>query len=70
MEVSFTPEQEAELLRMARAAGTDPASLVREAALRLLAETGRHRGTAPQIPTFHLGEVKSLHRCDLYDDVR
>jgi hypothetical protein len=36
MEVYFTPEQEAQLAQMATRAGTDPAHLVKNAALRLL----------------------------------
>jgi len=38
MEVHFTPEQEAQLAQLATKAGTDPAHLVMDAALRLLAE--------------------------------
>jgi hypothetical protein len=69
MEVSFTPEQEAELVRIARDAGTDPATLVREAALGLLRQTGGAVAPESVLPMFHLGDVKSLHRRDLYDDV-
>jgi hypothetical protein len=69
MEVPFTPEQEAELLRIALDAGTDPATLVREAALRLLARSGRAVTTGSTLPISHLGEVKSLHRRDLYDEI-
>ena len=36
MEVEFTPEQEAQLARIATNAGTDPQRLVKDAALRLL----------------------------------
>jgi predicted transcriptional regulator len=43
MEVHFTPEQEAQLAQIAIAEGTDPEGLVREAALRLLAEEARFR---------------------------
>jgi predicted transcriptional regulator len=36
MEVHFTPEQETQLSHIAAQAGTDPARLVKDAALRLL----------------------------------
>ena len=43
MEVSFTPEQEAQLAKIAASAGTEPERLVKEAALRLLQEDARFR---------------------------
>lgn len=43
MELHFTPEQEAQLSQLATKAGTDPAQLVMDAALRLLAEAERFR---------------------------
>ena len=43
MEIHFTPEQEAQLAKIATAAGTDPAQLVRDAALHLWQEDGRFR---------------------------
>jgi predicted transcriptional regulator len=43
MEVHFTPEQEAQLSQIADKAGTDPARLVKDAALRLLEEDARFR---------------------------
>ena len=41
MEVHFTPEQEAELSKMAGKIGTDAEHLVKDAALRLLQEEAR-----------------------------
>jgi predicted transcriptional regulator len=41
MEVHFTPEQEAQLFRIANQAGTDTEHLVKDAALRLLEEKNR-----------------------------
>ncbi len=41
MEVHFTPEQEAQLSRVASNVGTDPEGLVKSAALRLLDEESR-----------------------------
>jgi predicted transcriptional regulator len=43
MEVRFTPEEEAGLLRIATQEGVDPAELVKDAALRLLEEDARFR---------------------------
>jgi hypothetical protein len=40
IEVQFTPEQEAQLAQLATKAGTDAEHLVKDAALRLLEETG------------------------------
>ena len=42
MEVHFTPEQEAQLAHIATTSGTDPAHLVKDAALRLI-EDARFR---------------------------
>jgi predicted transcriptional regulator len=41
MEVHFTPEQEAQLSRIANHAGTDTERLVKDAALRLVEEKNR-----------------------------
>ena len=43
MEVHFTPEQEAQLARIATKEGTNPERLVKDAALRLLEEDARFR---------------------------
>ncbi|HEV1285614.1 MAG TPA: hypothetical protein VNU44_09890 [Bryobacteraceae bacterium] len=43
MEVHFTPEQEAQLSQIASKSGTDTEQLVKDAALRLLAEDARFR---------------------------
>lgn len=43
MEIRFTPEQEAQLSRMAAQEGKDPEQLVAGAALRLLEEDARFR---------------------------
>jgi hypothetical protein len=70
MEVHFTPEQEAQLVRIATKAGTNPEHLVKDAALRLLEDENHVHATPHQLPVLHLGEMKSLHRRDIYDDVR
>ena len=43
MEVHFTPEQEAQLAKIAVTAGTEPEALVRKAALRLVEDDARFR---------------------------
>lgn len=43
MEVHFTPEQEAEIARVAANTGTDPEALVKHATMRLLDEEARFR---------------------------
>jgi len=43
MEIHFTPEQEAQLSRIATHAGTDTERLVKDAALRLLEQDARFR---------------------------
>jgi hypothetical protein len=70
MEVHFTPEQEAQLAQIATKAGTNAEHLVKDAALRLLEDEGHPSAPAPELPVWHLGAMKSLHRRDIYDDVR
>jgi predicted transcriptional regulator len=43
MEVHFTPEQEAQLAKVASTAGTKPEALVRDATLRMLEDDARFR---------------------------
>ncbi|MGA2136597.1 MAG: hypothetical protein ABSH50_30270 [Bryobacteraceae bacterium] len=43
MEVQFTPEQQAQLARIAIKSGTEPEQLVKDAALRLLEEDAGFR---------------------------
>ena len=70
MEVHFTPEQEAQLAQIATKAGTDPEHLVKDAALRLLEDEIYPPKPAPELPVWHLGAIGSLHRRDIYNDVR
>jgi predicted transcriptional regulator len=48
MEVHFTPEQEAQLSQIASKDGIDAERLVKEAALRLIAEDARFRAAVQQ----------------------
>jgi hypothetical protein len=43
MEVHFTPEQEAQIAKIAVTAGTDPEAVVKDATMRLLNEDARFR---------------------------
>jgi hypothetical protein len=70
MEVHFTPEQEAQLAQIAAKAGTDPEHLVKDAVLRLLGDEIYARKPAAGLPVWHLGTISSLHRRDIYNDVR
>jgi hypothetical protein len=75
MEVRITPEQEAQLAEIAITAGIDAEHLVKEAALGLLAGNGGiSKSTQPPrcnpLPVWHLGVIGSLHRRDIYNDVR
>ena len=76
MEVNFTPEQEAQLAKVAMKAGIDAERLVKDAALRLV-EATPGSGPGPLaarpdagLPVWHLGGAGPLHRRDLYDDAR
>jgi len=44
--------------------------LVKAAALRLLEDETYFHVPPPELPVLHLGAMKSLHRRDIYDDVR
>jgi hypothetical protein len=70
MEVRFTPEQKARLTQIATKVGTNAERFVKDAALRLLEDETNFHGPPPELPVLHLGAMKSLHRRDIYDDVR
>ena len=70
MEVHFTSEQEAKLAQLANQAGTNPESLVREAALQLLQREIPVRPDTGDLPIMRLGTMKSLHRRNIYHDFR
>ena len=70
MELHFTPEQEAQLARIATNAGTAAEQLVKDVVLRLLEGETRVRPAPPELPVWHLGGVGALHRRDIYDDAR
>jgi hypothetical protein len=70
MEVHFTTEQETQLAQLATKAGTDAEQLVKNTILRLIEDETSFRRPAPELPVWDLGAIGSLHRRDLYDDVR
>ena len=60
MEVHFTPEQEAQLLRIATSTGTQAERLVRDAALRMLEEDARFRAAIREgIAQAERGQVRA-----------
>ena len=67
--VHLTPEQEAQLARIASKQGTDAEHLVKDAALRLLENESRLAEAVPELPKWHLGAVGAFHRRDIYDDL-
>jgi hypothetical protein len=70
MEVDLSPEQEAQLAQIATKVGAKAKDLVKDAALRLLEDETHFHTRAPELPALHLGSMTSLHRRDIYDDVR
>ena len=71
MNLAISPETGARLAAKAVAQGISIDALLE----RLLDDTGGPRGNAatgdaPQLPVWHLGLCGSLHRRDIYDDVR
>lgn len=72
MEVHFTPEQQAKLAEIATRAGTDPEHLIKDVVLRLLEGEGETDVGRPaaELPILRLGGMGSLHRRDIYNDVR
>jgi hypothetical protein len=70
MEVHFTPEQEAQLAQIAAKTGTDAGHLVKDAVLRLLQDESSTRKPVLELPLWHLGTIGSLHRREIYGDVR
>jgi hypothetical protein len=70
MEVHFTPAQETQLAQIATKAGTDAEQLVKDTILRLIKDEIFFRRPAPELPEWDLGIIGSLHRRDLYEDVR
>ena len=66
MEVHFTPEQEAQLARIARTAGTNPEALVRTVALRLVESDARYRDTVLEgVAQAHRGELIEEQEMDV-----
>lgn len=70
MEVHFTPEQEAQIEKIAADAGTDAEQPVKRTVMHLRqTEIPRSPSTSP-LPAWDLGAIGSLRRCDLHDDRR
>jgi len=68
MSMEISRETETRLTDEARKQGISVDALLE----RLMSERGASAGarSAPELPVWHLGGVGSLHRRDIYDDVR
>ena len=69
MSIKISREIETRLNDEARRHGISVEALLE----RLMSERGataRIGGAAPELPVWHLGDVGSLHRRDIYDDAR
>jgi hypothetical protein len=70
MSIQVSPETQAWLADQARRQGVSVEALLEQLLTeRRAARIARDR-PAPELPTWHLGGSGSLHRRDLYDDVR
>lgn len=71
MEVHFTPDLEAKLVNVAAKQGRKPDALLQDAVVQYIDEAEcLSVKEIPELPIRHLGDVGSLHRRDIYDDVR
>jgi len=78
MEVHFPPELEQKLTNSAAKEGRNPNELLQDVVTQYFEEKERFGrvgerlqiDSIPELPVSHLGEVGSLHRRDIYDDVR
>ena len=65
-----TSRDEMQLEQLATKAGTDVEQLVKDTILRMIEKETVVPRSAPELPVWDLGTIGSLHRSDLYDDVR
>jgi hypothetical protein len=71
MSIQISPETEARLADEARRQGISVETLLEWLlAERLTKVTAGDQSNALDLPVWHLGEVGSLRRRDIYDDVR
>ena len=71
MEVHFTPDLEAKLTIFAARQGRNPDALLQDVVAQYFEEAERSIAVEAirELPVWHLGDVGSLHRRDIYDDV-
>jgi hypothetical protein len=69
MSIQLSRETEARLDDEARRRGISVEALLEQLMNELVA-TAPGAGIAPELPVWHLGDAGSLHRRDIYDDVR
>jgi hypothetical protein len=68
MTIEIAPEIEARLIDHARRQGISVATLIERLVIERLAAAEPAK-SVPDLPVWHLGEVGSLRRVDIYDDV-
>ena len=70
MNIEISVETEARLTGEARKQGISVNALLERLMSERRATAGAGVCSAPELPVWHLGGAGSLHRRDLYDDVR
>jgi hypothetical protein len=68
MTIEIAPEIEARLIDHARRQGTSVTTLLERLVNERLAAS-EPLNSFPELPVWHIGEVGSLRRVDIYDDV-
>ena len=70
MSIEISPETEARLAGEARKQGISVDALLERLMSEFRAPANAAGRSAPELPSWHLGGAGSLHRRDIYDDVR
>ena len=70
MSIEISPETEARITGEARKQGISVDALLDRLMSEFRANANASARATSELPVWHLGEVGSLHRRDIYDDVR
>ncbi len=70
MSIELSRETETRLADEARRQGISVDALLRRLMIQHLAVTDTGGEPKPELPVWHLGGLESLHRRDIYNDVR
>ena len=70
MSIEISPETEARITGEARKQGISVNALLERLMSENRATPGGGVRSVPELPVWHLGGAGSLHRRDIYDDVR